>query len=261
MAAETRAGLLEDFRAIYADALALAGGQDALWPAPYSEDSPDGLIAFLTECCWTLDEETSEISQIPDLPHVRFFGDVWHLSRATGKTLLIEKSRRILVSWILSACELWSMGLKQEGRVVSGLNYAKTSQQVWRTAWLYRQARHRKFSKLRDCTPRGGSYTAQDVRSVILPNGSMIQGLNQESDTFQGSGYAGIRLEELSHFDHVGAMLGQSYIITHGRADAIGGHVVGVCNAFPEQEWQEAKKIAKVVQNNDPTWLPEIPDA
>lgn len=251
---------LEEFAVLYEDARALHGGQPPLWPAPYGEDSVPALTSFLTECCWTLDEETSEISQIPDAPHVRYIAEVWYCSRATGQTLLIEKSRRLLASWVLSACELWSMGLKQEGRVVSGLNYAKTSQQVWRTAWLYRQARFRRFSHLADCTPRGGSYTAQDVRSVILPNGSMIQGLNQESDTFQGSGYAGIRLEELSHFDHVGAMLGQSYIITHGRSGVIGGHVVGVCNAYPEQEWQEAKKVASVIQNNDPTWLPEIVD-
>lgn len=150
------------------------------------------------------------------------------------------------------------MGVKVETRIVCGLNYAKTAQQVWRTAFLYRQAVYNKGFKIADCTPRGGNYMAQDVREVIFPNGSFIKGLNQETDTFQGSGFAGIRMEELSHFDHVGAMLGQAYIITHGRTDVVGGHIVGVTNAYPNQEWLEAKEIAEVIQSKDHTWTPEI---
>lgn len=237
--------------------LGAMGYQRPLWDAPYGEDSLESLVAYVTECCWTLDEETGRIEQIPDLPHVRFWCACWFYSRSTGLTFFLEKSRRILASWVISACELWSMGVKQETRIVCGLNYSKTAQQVWRTAFMYRQARDRRFRGIDDCTPRGGNYTAQDVREVLFPNGSFVKGLNQETDTFQGSGFAGIRMEELSHFDHVAAMLGQAYIITHGRSDVVGGHVVGVCNSFPNEEWLVAKAIDEVIENNDPTWQPE----
>lgn len=255
MAVQTKASILGDFRLELAKAKAMGGGLAPLWPAPYGEDSVEALVSFVTECCWTLDEETGRIEQIPNLPHVRFICQRWYQSRATGKYLMIEKSRRLLASWVLSACELWSLGIRQETRIVCGIDYAKTAQQVWRTAHLYRQAAFRKFPGLDDCTPRGGNYTAQDVREVLLPNGSFIKGLNQETDTFQGSGYAGIRMEELSHYKHVAGMLGQAHIITHGRADVVGGHVVGVCNAYPNPEWQEAKAIKEVLENNDPTWV------
>ena len=172
--------------------------------------------------------------------------------------LIIEKSRRLLVSWILSACEVWSMGLKPETRIVSGLNYSKAAQQVWRSAWLYRQAKYRVFPGIEDCQPRGGSFLAQDVREVLFPNGSFIKGMNQESDTFQGAGFAGIRFEEFSHFDHPAAIWGQGYVLTKGRADVLGGHRVAVCNAWPSQEWQEIKSVESVIENKDPTWNPTI---
>lgn len=237
----------------------MSGQLRPLWTPEYSEDSVECLEKFVTECCWTLDEETGKVEQIPDLPHVRLVCQRWYESRKTGRKIYIEKSRRLLVSWILSACEVWSMGAKAETRIVCGLNYAKTAQQVWRTAWLYRQARMRKFPTIQDCHPRGGNYMAQDVREVLFPNGSFIKGLNQESDTLQSTGFAGVRIEELSHFDNVAALLGQAFVITHGRADIkAGGHIVCVTNAYPNQEWFDAKELSEVLANNDPSWVPEI---
>jgi len=234
------------------------GQSEPIWPMPYGEDSAEALTAFVVECCWTLDEETSEISQIPDLPHVRYVCELWWWSRHYGMPLIIEKSRRLLVSWVLSACEVWAMGMKPETRIVSGLNYAKTAQQVWRTAYMYRQSRLRVFHGIEDCVTRGGNFLAQDVREVIFPNGSFIKGLNQESDTFQGSGFSGIRLEEFSHFDHPEIIWGQSYVLTKGRADVTGGHRVAVCNSYPNPGWLETKKISEVLCNNDPTWIPSV---
>ncbi len=236
----------------------IAHTRKPIWPRPYAEDSPEALVRFLTERCITWDDETKAESVIPNLPHVSCIAYNWWRTRKEGTPLVIEKSRRLIVSWLLRGCELWSMGLSKETRCLAGLTYPKAAEHVWRIAFMYRKMLERfPEHKLLPCEVRGGNFLAMQTETVILPNGSICFGLNQAKDTFQGSGYSGITMEELSLFDSPTAFFGQARTITKGRADAVGGHVVAVTNASPSEDWRSLKELDFVVYNNDPSWRPE----
>lgn len=238
-----------------------------LWPGLYGIDCVASLESFLLDCCWTWDDETKTIERIPDSPYVRLIAQRWYRSRRLGTALVIEKSRRLLASWILSGCELWAQGLQMETAVICGLDYPKASAHVWRIAWLYRQARKRLWPELEDCVCRGGNYDAHEVEQVILPNGSIWDSLNQEGQSFQGEGYSRVRLEEISRYRRPGAMWAQAKIVTGGRAGVITGHRVAVTNASPQIEWKGDRKnsgiksIKRIKWNKCPrrgNWPPSL---
>lgn len=234
-------------------------GNKALWPAPYNEDTPESAYRFLTECCWTFDEETTEVNLIPALPFVRLVVNQFYETRKSGKPLKIEKSRRLLLSWIVRGLRLHSMGLRRESGVICGLNYPKAASHVWRIAWLYNTlASKRKDFKLTPLSTgkgyKGGTMESKKMEEVILPNGSIVVFLNQEGESFQGDGYTWVDMEESSLYSKYDEMRGQSLAVTKGRADVVGGHVCEITNASPGEEWKSSKTIATVLWNNDPSF-------
>src|SRR5581483_6788969 len=97
-----------------------------------------------------------------------------------------------------------------EKRVLCGLTYPKAAEHVWRIWWLYEELRKRRPDfQLKACLSRGGSTGAQEVEQVILPNGSLIETLNQQGQSFQGSGYSGVTMEEFSLYRYCDYMYGQ----------------------------------------------------
>jgi len=215
-------------------------------------------MRFLTERCITWDDETKQESAIPNMDHVRAVATAWWETRNAGKPLIIEKSRRLIVSWILRGCELWSMGLSKETRCLAGLTYPKAGEHVWRIAHLYKKCLERfPEMKLPPLEIRGGNFAAMTVDTVMLANGSICYALNQAKDTFQGSGYSGITMEELSLFDNPSTFFGQARTITKWRADVKGGHVVAVTNSNYADDWKRLKDLDFVYFNNDPSWKPE----
>jgi hypothetical protein len=231
----------------------------SLWPEPYCHDSLGSLKAFVLECCRTFDDETTQVEKVPDYPHVHLFIEAWYHSRQTGGILIVEKSRRLMVSWLATHCELWAMGLKIETRKLVGLTFPKSAEHVWRIAFTYRTLREEfKEWGLENCTTRDGNYLAKDIKVTILPNGSQMIAVNQESDTLQGSGATGVRLEEASLYKLPSQMIGQARTVTKGRADVKGGHVVVITNSDPNPDWKEAKRVVDVGYNNDPSWIPVL---
>ena len=219
-----------------------------IWPAPYDQDTPESLIRFLRECCWTYNESDKVTELIPDLPFIPWLAEHWWKARAEGSELLIQKSRRLVVSWTLTGCELWLMGLRPAVGVVTGLNYKKAAEFIWRHDFMARELMKRRpeFTRLKPTARdggfgRGGNFAAYQTEECILPNGSMVSMLNQEGQSFQGSGYAWARMEEFCLYDHPGYMRGQAKIVTEGKAGSIGGFVVSVSNASPNEEWREIK--------------------
>jgi hypothetical protein len=196
------------------------------------------------ECCWTFNEANSSVERIPKLPYIREFAEIWHECRAEGRPLILEKSRRLLMSWVLRGLELWRIGLDREKGLIAGLNYAKAAEHVWRVWWLYEQLRQRRPEfALPQCIPRGGSIGAQSLRQVLLPNGSLVEALNQDGQSFQGAGYSWVTMEEFSLYRNPHYMWGQAIRVTEGKPGSRPGMVCVVTNASSSKAWQEIKKL------------------
>ncbi len=234
-------------------------GADALWPRRYwASDSKSELPSdeekrpvhpdfepaylFLTECCWTYNEADGSTELIPDLDYIRWFTNEWLWNKSRGGTLICEKSRRLIMSWVCRSLELWSLGQRREKLVICGLNYTKSAEHVWRIAWLYRELRKRRREfQLKDCETRGGNFGAQEIEQVILPNRSLAENLNQMGQSFQGSGYSGVVMEEFSQYSQPAYMYSQARRVTEGKPGQPGGFVVAITNAWPGNEWKELK--------------------
>lgn len=225
------------------EAGALKAGLDQvpLWPAPYHEDTPEALWRFVTECCWTYNEADRAIELIPDHEYLQWLVHHWWNSRATGQELIIQKSRRMVVSWVIRACELWSLGMRRERGVVAGLNYPKAAEHVWRHAFMLRELKRRNPKIKIDHEERGGNFGTGQLDQVLLPNGSLVETLNQEGESFQGSGYSWVCLEEFCLYRRVAYMRAQAKFVTQGAPGKPGGFVVSISNASPNKEWLEAK--------------------
>ena len=234
---------------------AAAENNVCLWPSRYVPDESDivraghphpGLepaLRFVTECCWTYNEADGSTELIPDMAYIRWFAHEWLCNRSDGGVLICEKSRRLIMSWVCRALELWSLGLRREKIVICGLNYTKSAEHVWRIAWLYRElAKRRPELGLRGCDTRGGNFGAQEIEQVILPNGSLVENLNQMGQSFQGSGYSGVVMEEFSQYAHPSYMYSQARRVTEGKPGSPGGYVVAITNAWPSLEWKEIKR-------------------
>lgn len=217
---------------------------EPLWPDPYAEDSIDALHNFLFDLVWTWNEAENDCQQMPDLPHIEWASWRWFETRRTGTPLIIEKSRRLVMSWCMTACELWSMGLRRESRVVCGLNYPKAAEHVWRTWFVYDQMRARCPDLKLPPVKSFGSLAKMELDAVSLANSSLITNLNQEGESFQGSGYTGVRMEEFSLYKNPSYMWGQAKIVCQASAGEKGGHRVVVTNASPNIDWQEVKKCS-----------------
>ena len=250
------------FREQYAADRASENFGRCLWPAPFTNDTPETQYRFLTECCVTLDEETGQQALIPALPHVRYVSDLMYWARIQGMTLIFMKSRRLLVSWVRSAVRFYEMGRSNRTGRIAGETYDKAHEHVWRIAWMYRHLqRIRKEWHLPSCEAPAsstGNYTSQKVRAVIFPNGSLVEAINQDEGGLQGRGNAFVDLEEASTYKNLAWVAGQAQIITQGREDVVGGTVCLVANANgAHEEWMTLKKIARIVQNNDTSWRTE----
>jgi hypothetical protein len=220
------------------------GSSPALWPNPYREDSPEACFEFLARCCWTYNEANAAIELVPGHDYIRKLVGTWHSCRSSGRPLIIEKSRRLILSWVLRGCELWRMGLNCEKGLICGLNYPKAAEHVWRIWWLYEQVRERTDWDLSPCEPRGGNVIAQELDQVILPNGSLVQTLNQDGQSFQGSGYSWVTMEEFSLYRNPRYMWSQAIRVTEGKPGAKPGMVCVITNASPNKAWQEIKRAA-----------------
>jgi len=219
-----------------------------LWPKEYLPNAwrtnSDCAYRFLTECCWSFNEaDQGSIALIPDLEYIKWFCERWCENRSNGGVLICEKSRRLIMSWVCRGLELWAMGLKPQKFVICGLNYARSAEHVWRIAFLYNQLRERRPEfNLPPCTTRGGNMAAQLIVQTILPNGSITQCLNQMGQSFQGSGYSGVTMEEFSQYKNPSYMYSQARRVTEGKPGKPGGFVVAITNAFPGDDWKQLKK-------------------
>lgn len=225
----------------YAKGRAAITAARPLWPDPYASDTEKSLWRFLTECCFTFNEADRKIALIPDHDYIRFLIREWWNAREQGRELIIQKSRRMVVSWALRGCELWSMGMRRERGVIAGLTYPKAAEHVWRHAFLIRELNKRRPDVQVKAEERGGNFSAGQLQQVVLPNGSTVETLNQEGESFQGSGYSWVCMEEFCLYKNLHYMRSQAKLVTQGEPGAKGGFVVSVSNASPSRDWKEIK--------------------
>jgi hypothetical protein len=185
------------------------------------------------------------VELIPKEEHIWIIVHAWWHCRATGRPMIEEKSRRLIMSWVFRGLRLWSMGLRRETGVVCGLTYPKAAEHVWRFWWLHTQlCQRRPEFNLAPCIARDGNVGAFDVGSVRFPNGSMVSTMNQAGQSFQGSGYSWVDMEEFSLYMRPEYMYGQALRVTEGGAESIGGQVTIITNASPNKAWQNVKRLA-----------------
>lgn len=58
---------------------------------------------FIKDCCWTIDEADKKIKQFPDKEYLRYIVDTW----LKYDILLIPKTRRMMLTWVMLALHLW----------------------------------------------------------------------------------------------------------------------------------------------------------
>lgn len=216
-----------------------------LWPEEFATDSLECLKRFLFTATWTWNEASKKTQQMPRLPHIEAFAEEWFYTRQYGIPLVVEKSRRLVISWTARACRLWSMGLTQEDNIVAGLTYEKSAKHVWRCWHIYDECRKRFPSWNLPPAQPYGSLPARKLDSIVFANGSKIEQCNEETKSIQGDGYTGVDIEELSLMKLPEDVYSQGMLVTEGPPGEIGGHFVSITNASTNLDWQSIKYDGK----------------
>jgi hypothetical protein len=218
-----------------------SGEKSCLWPPPYDTDSPRAAYEFLTECWWTDNEANQQTELIPAKPFVREFVAEWHGAFSKRQPFLIEKVRRMTISWICRGLETWTMGLRRGSWLIIDQNHANASEHLWRIDHSLNQLYERRPNlKLRHHAVRGAVLIKQPTH-VLLANGSQISQAHQDAGAAQGKGKTGVTLEEVSKYAAPSAFWGQALIVTQGKGGTPGGWVCGIANASPNPDWRAIK--------------------
>jgi hypothetical protein len=218
-----------------------------MWPNQYAVKNPETAFRFLTTRCWTWNEAEGTIELIPEKEHIEAYCHLWCASQRNGTQLIVEKSRRMVVSWVDRALMLWSMGLRPEDRVLVHQTYDDAAKHVWRIYWLYEQLRNRNPDWTLPESKTYGRLAARQVSTLILPNGSRCDYATQDASKLQGEGKAGVTIEELALYSRPDILLSQAQMLVQGKPGSVGGHVVAITNASPNRYWQEIKNPPKRV--------------
>lgn len=213
-----------------------------IWPAPYDEDSADAAYRFITECWWTDNEADQKIALVPDKPFVLEFVTEWVNAFHSRQPLVVEKTRRMIVSWISRGLETWVMGMQRGSWIIIDQTHTNAAEHLWRIHFALEQLRDRR-PEMGISHRTFGSVDKKEPTHILLPNGSTITQSHQEAGSAQGKGKTGITLEEISKYAAPSAFWGQAVIVTQGEGSSLGGWVCGIANASPNPDWQLIKPI------------------
>lgn len=183
----------------------------------------------------------------PDHQYLHDVIDAWFVTRNLGVVLSLEKSRRLWVSWLLCALDVWDAGRRSVVVVQGGATYDKASDFVYRCWYIYDQIRRRNKDWDLPVSNTWGNTDTKRLDRVAFATGSVFEPLNSDGEAFRGSGYARVKLEELSNYRYPDAVLSQAKLVTMGpptkpgEPKIPGGHVVAVSNASANDDWQKIK--------------------
>ncbi|RYG49131.1 hypothetical protein EON79_02390 [bacterium] len=217
------------------------GPDVCLWPSEFAANDADTAWAFVKNC-WTWNEAESAEQPMPDRAYLEAYCREWHACFLSGRTLITEKCRRMVVSWAARALELHQMGLARCDQVLVGEDLEAAAKHVWRLRFLYDGLRkrhpHWELPPASELKYEG----ERKLKSFWLANGSTCGYANGQSTGLQGEGVRIITLEELGIYRYPASILAQAKIVTQGSADSVGGFVNVITNASVNPEWQRIKR-------------------
>lgn len=229
-----------------------------LWPDEYAADDGDTAFKFLTECWWTDNEADSKIELIPadDLTHD--FCHLWTYAFNSRAPLIVEKSRRIRVSWMARGLETWTMGKARGQWMIVDQTHSNAAEHLWRCDFSLKQLYERR--KNLHLTPHEvrGAVMIKEPTTIILPNGSIMKHGHQDAGASQGKGMTGLTLEEISKYKAASTWWGQALIVTQGSTEGTGGWVNGIANASTNEDWKDIKgkmKPREFLGIRDEVWI------
>jgi hypothetical protein len=200
-----------------------------LWPKELSELTPETAWEFIKHCR-TWDEAGRQIRDFPDKDYLKEIAREWVHCRLTGTPLVIEKSRRLVTSWLLRSLELFDAGLQHGNQLLTHTKREDAAGHVWRIWFMYDDLATRFPSwKLPKATTYGNELT-QTLDQVILPNGTRITQYFEKSEGLQGSGYSIVTMEELSVYRQPSGMYDQATRLVQSPPGMPNGLVCAVTN-------------------------------
>lgn len=216
--------------------------EEPLWPAEYLPDNPETAWKFVIECCRTWNEASKKVQRFPKLKYLKHLVGRWCHCRTHGGLLIIEKCRRMVVSWLFRALELWVMGRERSDEMLAGETFAAAARHVWRLQHIYDDLRKQfPLWNLPECHTI--AYEGENSLKIFsLRNGSVARAINGQGEKLQGEGTAIIVLEEAHQYPYLSAMLSQASVITLAEPGAVGGMIIVVANASANDPWQKIKK-------------------
>jgi len=211
-----------------------------IWPAEYADGSPEAAWRFICHLR-TWNEAEQAVQPFPQQEYLRAYAFEWVGCRDEGRTLITEKCRRMVVSWLARGLELWAMGLRRTDCILVGEDLEAAAKHVWRIQFLYDDlcARHPEWK-----LPAASSLRYEGARKLKmfgLANGSVTNYANGADGTLRGDGTAIITMEEAGTYRYLSSILAQAKIITQGSAGHNGGFVNLITNTSASYEWQRVK--------------------
>ena len=192
------ADVLREGRRAFKEAKLVAEGTPPLWPKAYAELTYESRCRFLYDAIYTWHDQARKYLRIDEEKYISWYVWHWHDTRMKGEPLIVEKARRMLVTWITRALELHDLGVQKGGLLIAGQDYGDASGFVNRIHVLYEQLRlHHESWGLRQAETWGPSGR-EKIEVLALPNGSLVEAINQEPESFRGQGITMVSCEELS---------------------------------------------------------------
>jgi hypothetical protein len=214
-----------------------------LWPDAYAEDTPQAAWDFV-KAQWTWNEAEGEEQPFPESDYLEEYAHEWHRCFKTGRMLVTEKCRRMVVSWLARSLELHQMGLGRCDQILVGEDLESAAKHVWRLKFLYEGMRKRNPKWDLPAHVELKYEGDRKLKSFGLANGSVCNYANGQATGLQGDGTRIITMEEFGIYRYAASILAQAKIITQGSAGHQGGFVNLITNASPSEEWQNVKRGA-----------------
>lgn len=232
-----------------------------LWKEGYANDDAESAYAFVIDLCRTYDPSVpagqSPVRKFPDKPYLRYLVERYYQTLKIGKPLIVEKPRRMLVSWLLRALDVWDAGRRKGSFYVACQKYPDSARMVWRSWFIYEEIRKLKpeWNLLPAMLWRYEG--AQTASKVEFPNGSIMVALTgTDPDSFRQEGATRVVLEEIAFWSGLASSWANALAMVKGSAGEVGGHVVGV-TTVGGQEYKEFRKFVRLSPRYIPSYIKE----